>query len=260
LLDGYRTRLNGMSSREAEALFMAGLSGPAADLGLGAVMAAAQHKLLAALPAELRASAERLRSRFHFDAPTWFGHAEKPAQLQLIAGALWEQRPIQIRYRSWRTERARRIEPLGIVLKGGAWYLVGRVESSVRTYRVARIFDLSVLDQHFDRPTSFDLAAYWEDSTDRLERELHQNRATVRLSASGVAMTEAFLSPFARAGTTISDEADADGWRTATIPVGSVRQAAAELLRFGADAEVIAPAELRLKVAEAVGKLRKIYA
>src|SRR5580698_8300701 len=54
LLDGYRTQLNGLAAREAEALFMMGLNGVAADLGLGGVMLAAQTKLLSAVPAAMR--------------------------------------------------------------------------------------------------------------------------------------------------------------------------------------------------------------
>ena len=54
LLDGYRTQLNGLSAKEAEALFMMGLNGVAADLGLGGVMLAAQTKLLSAVPAAMR--------------------------------------------------------------------------------------------------------------------------------------------------------------------------------------------------------------
>lgn len=260
LLDGYRTRLNGLSSQEAESLFLSGLPGPVQALGLGAVMAGAQTKLLAALPVELRSTAERMRSRFHLDAPAWFSDADQPAHLPLIARAVWDQRPLQIRYQSWKAEKFRRIEPLGVVLKSGAWYVVGRVDADVRIYRIARILELSLLDETFERPLTFDLATYWQDSTRRLSRELYANEATLRLSPWGIQMLEAFTSPFARAAATIGEPDPVDGWRTVTLPVGSTRQACAEFLRFGSEAEVLAPLELREKIAEVVAVLHRVYA
>jgi predicted DNA-binding transcriptional regulator YafY len=259
LLDGYRTRLNGLSAKEAAALFMTGLSGPAADLGLGTAMVAAQNKLLAAMPAQFRAGAEQMRERFHLDAPAWFAQAEQPAHLPLVAEAVWEQRPLRMRYQSWKAERQRTVEPLGLVLKSGAWYLVGQVDGDARTYRISRILELAVLDRRFDRPASFDLEAYWRAGTQRLEADLHRNVATVRLSPWGVRMLDAFLSPFVRAATRIESEADAEGWRTAIMPVGSIRQACVDLLRFGAEAEVLEPPELRAKMAEIAAGMSAIY-
>src|SRR6476620_9494985 len=88
LLDGYRVRLNGLSPPEAEALFMAGLPGPAAALGLEPAMLAAQTKLLAALPENLRPNARGMQQRFHLDAPNWFGENEEPKYLRMISSAV----------------------------------------------------------------------------------------------------------------------------------------------------------------------------
>ncbi|BAM87546.1 hypothetical protein S58_15380 [Bradyrhizobium oligotrophicum S58] len=260
LLDGYRVRLNGLSAAETDALFMAGLPGPAAALGLDGAMSAAQTKLVAALPQSLRANASRMQARFHLDAPGWFGEAEEPQHLRAIADALLADRLIDIRYQSWRAEKRRRVAPLGLVLKGGSWYLAGLVERSVRTYRVARILDCTVTDETFTRPAEFDLAAHWRAATERLEAELHPKQATVRLSPLGVKLLEAFTQPYVRARTRLADDADSDGWRIATIPTGTTLwHAAGELLRFGAEAEVLDPPELRAKMAELVQAMSKRY-
>jgi predicted DNA-binding transcriptional regulator YafY len=260
LLDGYRTRLNGLSAKEAEALFMTGLSGPAADLGLGAIMVAAQNKLLSAMPAQFRSGAEQMRARFHLDAPPWFAEAEHPAYLQIVAGAVWEQRSIRIHYQSWKAKTERIVEPLGLVLKGGAWYLVGQVDGRhARTYRISRILDLAIIDRHFDRPASFNLEDYWRAGTQRLEADLHQNLATIRLSPRGVEILEVFASPFVRATMRIESEAEADGWRVAVMAVGTIREACVALQRFGAEAEVLEPPELRARMAKVAAAMNTIY-
>ena len=98
LVDGYRTRLTGMTADEAEALFLAGIPGPAAELGLGTVVAAAQLKVLASLPPELRTRASRLVERFHLDAGEWFGTSQPVPHLGTLAEAVWEARRIAITY------------------------------------------------------------------------------------------------------------------------------------------------------------------
>src|SRR5690606_10330379 len=110
---------------------------------------------VAALPADMRSGA--MKTRFHLDAPAWFGEAETLDQLPIIADAVWSERPIRMSYQSRTASKERRVEPLGIVLKGGAWYLVGQAAGAARTYRVSRIRELTVLDERFSYPKDFDL-------------------------------------------------------------------------------------------------------
>jgi predicted DNA-binding transcriptional regulator YafY len=258
LLDGWRTRLNGLSAQEAEALFMSGLAGPAAALGLGATMDAAQLKLTAALPAGMRGAAGRMRARFHLDAPGWFQAVEEPPFLRAIAAAVWEQRYCDIRYRSWQKEAWRRVAPLGIVLKGGAWYSVARVNGPPRTYRVARVLDFVALDETFERPADFDLATYWNENIARLEADMHPRLATVRFSRMGVMLMEALTPVYVRANMVVVEEHE-DGGRTVSMPVAPTRVACSDLLRFGMEVEVLAPVELREAMRGVVDRLVARY-
>ncbi len=259
LLDGYRVRLNGMSQAEAEAMFLSGLPGAAADLGLGSLMAGAQRKMTAALPEELRQSAAKMQAKFHLDAPTWFGENEQPLHLQAIADAVWNSKRIRMRYRAWKSEKNREAEPLGVVLKGGAWYMAAKVEESVRTYRIARILDLVVTEDRFERPGDFNLASYWNENTRRLEEELHPNTATLRLSPWGLTMLQHNSPSFVRSRMEVLEEADAEGWRTVRLPVATNRHAVSELLRLGADVEVLEPADLRAAMGDEVRRLVDRY-
>ena len=61
--------------------------------------------------------------------------------------------------------------PLGLVLKGGVWYLVALSDGQIRTYRVSRIVERSPLDGAVERPAGFDLATYWSESSAAYERD-----------------------------------------------------------------------------------------
>ena len=114
LVDGYRTRLTGMTADEAEALFLSGLSGPAAQLGLGTVVAAAQLKVMAALPPELRSRASRLVQRFHLDAAGWFQANEEVPHLATLSTAVWEGRAVAVDYDRGDDVVSRTLGPLGL--------------------------------------------------------------------------------------------------------------------------------------------------
>ena len=261
LLDGYRTRLTGMTPDEVETLFLAGAPGVAAELGLGSVLAAAQLKLLAALPRELAARATRIEERFHLDVPGWYHDGERPAHLEAVAAAVWSQRTIAVRYRSWKGERTRTLEPLGIVLKGGIWYLVAGVDGQVRTYRVARILALTTLDETFERPPDFNLTSYWETWFEEARERVFAARATVRLSPRAqTLLPHLFDAVTLRAAATSATEADADGWIEVEIPVETIEFGSTKLLQLGLEAEVVAPPEMRACLRELTGRLRAMYA
>ncbi|GKQ35219.1 transcriptional regulator [Streptomyces sp. A012304] len=249
LLDGYRTRLTGLTAKEAEALFLAGVPGPAAELGFGAVLAAAQLKVRAALPAELRTHADRISGRFHLDAPGWYARTEEAPYLPAVADAVWNNRVLDVTYRRWRTptDVRRRLEPYGLVLKAGRWYVVAG--PGPRTFRVDQILRLTVTGEEFSRPDGFDLAAYWTVYQRDFHARLYRARALVRL-APGVRLPRA---------TAVDGPADEDGWTVWTVPIESVDHAEGEFLRLGADVEVIGPPELRARLARTVAALAERY-
>jgi len=246
LLDGYRTRLTGLTAQEAEALFLAGLPGPAADLGLGETMAAAQLKLLSALPAGWGADARRVSEAFHLDPADWYRRAEPVALLPQVARAIWDRRRIAIEYESWERLVSRVLDPLGLVLKAGAWYLVARAGADIRTYRIGAIQGLQEVDETFERPAGFDLAAHWAESLERFEASLRTGQARVRLSPQGVRRA-ARLGPAAAEAAAAAPE-DADGWREVTLRVEAFDNAAVQFLALGRDVEVLGPPELRDRI------------
>jgi predicted DNA-binding transcriptional regulator YafY len=261
LLDGYRTRLTGLTADEADALFLGGVPGPAAELGLGTVLAAAQLKLLAALPPELRSRAGRIRERFLLDAPGWFHDAELPPHLAAVADAVWNRRPVRVRYRRWgEQEVTRTLEPLGVVLKGGLWYVVAGVSGQLRTYRASRVLELETLDGRFERPEGFDLADYWRGWSEEFQDRLLPQAAVVRLAPDALGMVPYLFNPaVARTVRESAEPPDEAGWTRATFPIESVRHAETELLRLGAGVEVLAPPELRQRMAATAGALAALY-
>ncbi|MFF8643501.1 helix-turn-helix transcriptional regulator [Streptomyces sp. NPDC015345] len=262
LLDGYRTRLTGMSEGEARALFFAGLPGPAADLGIAAEVIAVRLKLLAALPAGLREEAARIAAVLHLDAPGWYRDPERTPHLPLLVEALLTGRAVDVRYRRWRApqEVDRRLRPYGLVLKSGTWYLVAAGEKGPATYRVAHVLDAALTDELSDRPPGFDLGAYWASYLDDFRERRYTGTATIRLSPQGRRRLPDNVPPdVVRAVDATATAVGTEGWVEAVIPIESTDHARGELLRLGADVEALAPPELRRTMAETVEILARAY-
>ncbi|WP_433375907.1 helix-turn-helix transcriptional regulator [Actinoplanes sp. CA-142083] len=262
LLDGYRTRLTGLTGDEAGTLFLAGMPGPAAELGLGSVLAAAELKLRASLPGELADRADRVRERFHLDAPGWFRGDEPTPHLSTVAEAVWSSRLLEIRYRRWKAPRevTRTLNPLGVVLKAGRWYLVAAARERTTGYRVSNILEAEVLDAPAARPEGFDLAAFWREWAERYEQSVYRMTATVRMTEAALRMM-AFVFPpeMSRTARDLAGEPGEDGWLLTTVPIESIKQGHIELLKLGAEAEVLAPPELRERLAETARAMARTY-
>ncbi|MGW0480352.1 helix-turn-helix transcriptional regulator [Nonomuraea sp. NPDC003214] len=262
LLDGYRTRLNGLTAEEASSLFLAGLPGPAAELGLAEVAANAELKLLAALPPEPRSHASRMRERFLLDVPGWYRGADDVPHLTEVSEAVWDQRPLRMTYRRWGQQVVERlVHPYGLVLKGGTWYMVAAPPGgSPRTYRVSRVLTAETAPGRFERPEGFDLAEFWQAYAAEFRQRMYTAEAVIRLAPGTEDMLAYTMgAEVVTAALEAGGEPDAEGWRTLTVPVESIRHARWLLLRMGADVEVLGPPELRGLMAEAVTALGKMY-
>jgi predicted DNA-binding transcriptional regulator YafY len=245
LAGGYRTRLTGLTADEAEALFAAGMPGPAAELGLGGELAAARLKLLAALPQELQERATRASRLFHLDTRGWFRAEDTVPHLPALAAAVWQGCRARLRYREGGAVVQRTIDPLGLVLKGGAWYLVAHRSAGMRVYRVSRVVSVRALEQSFERPAAFELQAFWTQWSRSFEETLPRVQVTVRVDED------------VRRWLPGQPRVDEDG--RAVVAFAHLGDAYRELLRFGSQLEVLEPAELRDRIAETSRSVAAMY-
>jgi predicted DNA-binding transcriptional regulator YafY len=261
LLHGYRTRLTGLDSGEAEALFLAGLPGPAAELGLGSLLARAQRKVLAALPERLRAAASLADQRFHFDAHGWFQPVPEHPALETLAAAVWSDRRVRFDYeRPGGARVTRDVDALALGLKAGLWYLVGRIGGDLRVYRVSRISAVSVGEVEFARDAGFDLSAFWAEWVTRFETGLAAIEVIVRVAPSAVDWVERLGDAARRAPAVPQPTLDGDGWQRRTLVFEKLEYAESALFGMGAALEVVAPDELRARVRARAAEVTALYA
>lgn len=147
-----------------------------------------------------------------------------------------------------------------MVLKAGLWYLVAHAGDKIRTYRITRVGAVVPLGEEFESPDGFDLAKFWQEWTERFERESYTAEAVIRISPHGRTRAEHLTAPAVRhAIEETAGEPDRDGWVRATVPIESIRHAVVDLLKLGPDLEVLEPPELRAAVIERVTALYGLY-
>lgn len=261
LREGWSTQLTGMTEPEAQALLLAGLPGPATELGLGAAAASARLKLVASLPSAWREQAGRVGERLHIDPVDWYRTQDTPRFLREAADAVWHGRCLSVDYESWRGASRQELEPLGLVLKAGAWYLLARCRGreGVRTYRLASVRGLQAGKRSFTRPRGFDLARAWQESAARFEAELRRLHARVRVSPRCLAWFSHARIPATVLPEQAPPPADRPDWREVSMHVESIEQGARQLLGYGAEVEVLEPAALRAEMFRQASQLADLH-
>ena len=194
---------------------------------------------------EERAAA--LGKRLYIDMTSWRGTNENLSTLPVVQDAVASGCKLTFRY--WRAGHEcveRTVDPLGLVLKGPAWYLVASTPDGMRTYRVSRIESASMLDIACNRPPDFDLAGYWNSSTQRFWEGLPRYHATLRLEKRAATWMKMWRPVKAVED---ADGVDPGDWVTLCVEFDNEEQACFVVLGLGARAEALDPASLRERVA-----------
>ena len=257
LLEEYRTNLTGLNAAEIQTLFLAPPSRLMADLGMRQAADAALIKLLAALPAISRQRAEDIRQRIYIDVAGWGQRADAVPLLPILQQAVWQQRRLRFTYGYDEADAAERVgDPLGLVAKGAVWYMIVAIDGQPRTYRVSRVRSADLLDEAFERPADFDLAAHWQESSRSFAERIPRFPATVRVAAAALASV--------RVGgryTRVEREEppDGDGWARVTLLFEDDHLAREFILSYGPQIEVVEPEELRAAVVRAAQATIALY-
>lgn len=254
LLDGYRQAVAQLSGEEVRALFMGGTD-PLVDLGMGERLARAREKLFGALSTRQREHAARTHQLIRIEPRLW-GQGPQPLEaLARLRTAVWNDRQIQVTYRDQSGKvSSRRLDPLGIVFKGGVWYAVARERTRTKTFRVERFLAIEVQLERFARPSDFDLDDYWERASQRYEAKAAPCRVRVRGNREHLDQMAVFWPTEIDTGAAApSDAAEAE----VTFPLRGL--AIHELLAWSALLEVMAPKEMRDEITRQLAAARVRY-
>jgi predicted DNA-binding transcriptional regulator YafY len=183
LLNGYQTRLTGLTEAEVQALFLinaqTATARPLADLGLDHHLDDALLKLSAALPIAQREDAERMRRSIHLDMAGSQQCEKDSLHLRTIQDALWHERKLCLVSTLGKdTYREQLVEPYGLVSKADSWYLVGSSDGEMHVYPLSSIMSATMTGDHFACPAAFDLPRFWTNYTARAAQ--HKTPAEAR--------------------------------------------------------------------------------
>ena len=246
LVRGYKLPPLRFTVEEASALYLGAdvvrrISGLAAyrDAALSA-----RAKLDNVLPDGLRQQVAQAEQQILITGFERMDYGPWEETLTTLRLAMRDQRRLTMTYRTAGQSEAaaRKIDPYALVHQWGFWYLVAYCHrrAEMRTFRVDRIAELAPLDERFTRPPGFSLTEYLARSMSEDWTVAYRVRLRFRPETAFRARDER-----GRWDTLVEHE---DGSVEVTYSASDLYWAARVALSYGAEAQVLEPADVAVKV------------
>ncbi|MCA9934783.1 MAG: WYL domain-containing protein [Anaerolineales bacterium] len=260
LLENYRTNLTGLTEGEVRALFTLTVPGLMEDLGAGDAAEQALLKLTAALPAPFQKDVERVRQRIHLDPAAWFTPEEPVPHLHLVQEAVWQAQRLRMLYRRGDGQWVKRlVDPYGLVAKASVWYMVAGSFHHPYVFRVSRIQEAELTGSQFQRPANFDLPAFWQSWSARLESTRERYAVTLYVPPEGLQPLAQLIGDGLYPLLEEAAPPDQDGCITLALTFESEEAAARQLIGLGTVVTVLNPPSLRQTISETAQQLVTHY-
>lgn len=239
--ENYRTSLNGLKEMEVLTLFLSDNTRPLSEIGLSEAANTTALKLLATLPSAHRQSVDHMRQRILID-PDWWWQETQPLDFwDDLYHAVFEDHCIHVIYENHQGEVVEReLEPYSLVSKSSFWYLIARREGELRTYRVSRFHQLTVLDRQFERLPDYDLPQFWRERLRDFAGTQSEFPVTISMNPARLP----FLKWLLPGRTRQIGATDEQSWLTLQVDMPSLNLARMLIFELGADATVLDPPEL----------------
>ena len=202
--------------------------------------------------------------RILVDPAGWMRTPDPVGQLGVLQAAVFTDRRLRLRYRgsghgepragreAGRAAGERVVDPYGLVCKTGVWYLVADSAGDPRLFRVSRVVSAAVDEAPVRRRKGVELAGLWELLRRGVEDRPAPLQVLVRVLREWLDMFGRICAahldgPLGEPGPSLEGAGDGE-WAEVRLRFGGVPPARI-LLSFGANVEVVSPAEVRADLA-----------
>lgn len=212
---------------------------------------------MAALPAPHRPAAELTSRRILVDPVRWMSGPQPAVDVAELHEAVFADRRLRLDYRhsGTSTPRTYTVDPYGLVVKAGVWYLVADRDGVPRLFRADRVRRAGLADEPVVRRPGAELADLWDELRRQVEERPGRVRLRVRVHRSRL---DLFVRLHAGALTGEPCPEESGQWLRAELAVDSVEWARS-LLSFGPNLEVLSPPEARDVLARHAAAVVALY-